>query len=115
MERTTNLTERQAMAVYRKFCRYFKAYDIEPVDHAVTPGERWPTDGPVLVKDFETGYSTAKWAIVWEGGPYDWPQLFPHGGIDEEFGFNWPNVELPGGAWVEPINGWSTAIYPKDW
>jgi hypothetical protein len=81
--------------------------------------------GPKLIKNWEWGFDTSRyvhrplaydWAIVWEeGSPYNWTYLFPHGGIDEEFGFNHKEVELPDDVWTEPITGWAIAIYPKDW
>lgn len=69
---------------------------------------------PKLVKDWNWGFA---WAIVWEEGPYDWAVLFPHGGIDEEFGGKHPDVSdrLPEGVWTEAATSWAIAIYPKDW
>lgn len=76
-----------------------------------------PTGGtpPTLVKDYETwGGGVAPYAILWEEGPYDWPYLFPYGGVDEEFGFKVPDVSatIPTGVFAEALNNWSVAIYP---
>jgi hypothetical protein len=51
--------------------------------------------------------------ILWEEGPYDWPQLFPYGGTDQEFGFSVAEVELPEGVFAEAQNGYSVGIFPS--
>lgn len=68
---------------------------------------------PKLVKDYNTGYGTAPYAILWEEGPFEWTLYFPHGGIEEEFGFKLPDVSgaVPDGVFCEPINHWALAIY----
>ena len=98
------------MAVYRKFCKTFGA---TPVDHPVRQGTNDPAwgEGPVLCRDFELWSSTTAWAIVWEGGPYDWPQLFPGGGTDEEYGLRWPEVKLAANVWTEAITGYALGLY----
>ena len=89
--------------------------DAEKVLAAVTH-QRWlGGTPPVLVKDYETwGGDVAPWAILWEEGPYEWPYLFPFGGIEEEFGFTVRDVSamIPSRVFAEPLNGWSIAIYP---
>jgi hypothetical protein len=107
-----NITKRQAEASLKAVAKKFGA----------------DADGPQLVKDHQGWYSDHAWAIVWEGGPYDWPQLLG-GGIDEEL-LNgiYPEfepdlskaikkasrgaVEFPQGVWAEAINGYSIALYP---
>ena len=104
-----NVTKRQAEASLKAIAKKF--------------GE-----GAQLVKDHQGWYSDHAWAIVWEGGPYEWPQLLD-GGFDEEL-FNglYPEfeqshpeavkkathgaVKLPKGVWAEAINGYSIALYP---
>lgn len=53
--------------------------------------------------------------ISWENGPFDWPFLFPHGGVEEEFGFTIPDVSdmLPEGVHCEARNGYEVAIYEE--
>lgn len=70
---------------------------------------------PVLRENWSWTGPTYAWAIIWEEGPYEWTYLFPHGGIEEEFGFNLKAVNLPAGVWTEAITSWAIAIYPKDW
>lgn len=73
-------------------------------------------DGPILVKDFDWAGVTAPWAVVWEGGPYDWAILFPYGGIEEEFGFRMRDVSplVPKEVFVEAAASWALGIYPAD-
>ena len=70
------------------------------------------------------------WQIHWEGGPFEWPYLFPFGGVDEELASmarefvdsdaeagrvaTRKEVQLPPGIWVEAINHWSIAIYREE-
>jgi hypothetical protein len=70
---------------------------------------------PVLVENWEGwGAGQAAWAILWEEGPFEWTYLFPHGGIEEEFGFRIAEVALPDRVWCEAYNSWSIAIYPRE-
>lgn len=71
----------------------------------------WVQEGyePKLVQDFDD----REWTILWEEGPYEWPYLFPHGGIEEEFGFKVADLssQIPAEVFVEPINHYSVGIY----
>lgn len=106
-----NITKRQAEASLKAIAKKFGA-----------------DDGPQLVKDHQGWYSDHAWAIVWEGGPYEWPQLLD-GGLDEELlhglypefeqdhavavkKATYGAVKLPKGVWAEAINGYSIALYP---
>ena len=53
------------------------------------------------------------WEVTWEGGPHEWPFLFPHGGVDEEFGSKVGAVSLPAGVFVEPDTHYSIGVYPS--
>lgn len=94
----TRVTEREAQRVLDLLRKTFKAYDAS--DAFLKPGP-------------EEGLSKGSWALCWEGGLYDWPQLFPRGGRDEEFGFNWPDVsdQIPGGLFLEPLSSWGLGVY----
>lgn len=84
----------------------------------------WLGDGaeePTLVKDYDYGGGTVPYAILWEGGPYDWAVTATLGGINEEegslaaeFGFKSRShepIEVEN-VFLEPITGWSLGIYP---
>lgn len=118
--RRPRLAKAKAMATYRVVSKALRTYDpsLEIADHPVRQGTHDPAwyVGPVLCQDFESWYGDPyPWAIVLEGGPYDWSMYVPHGGRTEEYGWQFPEVRLPQGVWVEPINGYSLALYPKDW
>lgn len=68
---------------------------------------------PTLVMDFDWTGSGPHPAVVWEGGPYEWTYLFPHGGIEEEFGTRVSDVSarIPAGWHTEPITSWAIGIY----
>lgn len=69
--------------------------------------------GPELLEDWDwTGYGGFRWSIVWEEGPYDWSDLFPFGGVDEEFGGRIADVSegLPETLYAESITGWAVGI-----
>ena len=84
---STRVTKRQAEATLVKVKRMFKGFDTEKAQL------------------FEN-YDRAGWAIVWEEGlPYEWTMFFPHGGIEEEFGFKFKAVEPVRGVFAEPYNG----------
>ena len=53
-----------------------------------------------------------RWEIAWEEGPFEWAFLFPGGGIEEEFGFEIPEVDLPAGVFVEPATSYSVQVVP---
>ena len=51
-----------------------------------------------------------RWLILWEEGPFEWAYQFPHGGIDEEFGFTIAAVEVPDRVFVEPMTSYSVQV-----
>ena len=68
---------------------------------------------PKLVKDWDwLGTGPAPYAIVWEGGPYEWTFLI-HGGRDEEFGVKVEAVQVPESVFAEPITSWALGLYPN--
>jgi hypothetical protein len=74
--------------------------------------------GPTLVHNWEWGWTTSstyEWAILWEGGPFEWAMWFPYGGRDPEFGITIPNVseQLGNGLFIEAVTSWAIAIYPN--
>lgn len=73
--------------------------------HPAMKGWSYP---PILMMK---GFDGREWTILWEEGPYEWPYLFPHGGIEEEFGFRVAEVSVPAGLLIEPINHYSVGIY----
>lgn len=70
-------------------------------------------DGPTLNMEWDWPSSGPTPTILWEGGPYDWAMLFPHGGR-AEFGFKVKEVTLPKGIFAEPYSGWALCLYPDD-
>lgn len=68
--------------------------------------------GPQLVKNFDWGCGVAPYAVVWEGGPYQWTYLAGEAHIDEEFGFKIPAVDFPESVFCEAYTGWALGIYP---
>lgn len=53
-------------------------------------------------------------AIVWEGGPPEWPIYFPHGGRND-LNYQVPSVSddpIWTEFWCEPGTYWYTSIYP---
>lgn len=100
----TNVTKADATKVLNALKRQQRAY----IGAGYTP--------PVLVRDWDwmgTGHA-ARWSIVWEEGPFEWAHLFPHGGIEEEFGFKIEDVSerMPSGVFAEPITSWAVAVWP---
>jgi hypothetical protein len=72
--------------------------------------------GPQLVENYEWSdgmqVHPTPWAIVWEdGSPYEWAYNFPHGGVDEEFGFKIKAAELPKSVHTEPIFSFVLGIF----
>jgi hypothetical protein len=114
------LTEEQAVAAYTALVTGLSrnyGYDGEggeplvahPIVAQTAAGGDWP-DGPVLCRNYEGWTSTTDWAVIWEGGPYDW-SMYLDGGIEEEFGARLQAIELPDGVWAEPINGFAVGLY----
>lgn len=99
---STVLDKREAMQAYRAVC---EAFEVEPHPEVVRQGEgRWPT-GPVLCESFEGWFTTTAWAVVWEGGPFEWAMYVPHGGQ----GF--APARLSDEIFAEPINGFALGLY----
>ena len=80
-------------------------------------------DAPLLVKDWDwTGGPPIPYAIVWEGGPYEWAIGFTSDDVDEElailgaeFGIEFgpaPVPVLPDTVFTEPVTGWALGVYP---
>lgn len=104
MNTKTRVTKREAQRVLAALKRQQRA--------AIAGGS-----GPQLVKDWDWGWTESRvypWAIVWEEGPYDWADLFPYGGIEEEFGFKIEDVSdrIPEGVFSEAITSWAVAVNP---
>lgn len=75
----------------------------------ILPGDT----GPLLVRDWKFyDWDTTRWSIVWEEGPYQWTYMFPHGGIEEEFGSRVKDVSdrLPAGVWAEACNSFALSV-----
>ncbi|MGV8972212.1 MAG: hypothetical protein ACOH10_07805 [Rhodoglobus sp.] len=89
--------DRVLAAVRRQFAGW-----LDPADEG----------GPQLVKDFDWGAGPAPYAVIWEGGPYDWAMLAGEGGIEEEFGAKIKAVVFPKTVFCEPYTGWALAIWP---
>lgn len=79
-----------------------------------------PGDHPVLVH----GYEGAPWAVVWEGGPYEWA-IRPLGEVTldpeltaelSDFAPGHPvhnrAAEIPAGVTTEPIASYALGVYP---
>ena len=69
--------------------------------------------GPKLVMDWDWFGDGPRAAILWEGGPYDWPAYFPFGGASYDTGYKFRNVsdQIPAGVWVEAATSWAISIY----
>lgn len=91
------ISEREAVAAYHRVCAVL---EVEPYGTTVQQGGGdWPDGRPVLCRNFATWYDPAPWAIVWEGGPYDWA-------VEVSF-----DARLIGGSILcEPITGYALAI-----
>ena len=112
-----NVTKAQAVKVYEAIC---ERHGEEPQPVVSTAhGERIPTNGrPALVRDWD--WTSSRWSVVWEEGPYDWAMVDAMGGISEGAMMvadalgtapkETAPVATPSGTYLEPINGWSTAI-----
>jgi hypothetical protein len=95
------VTKRQAEQAFNQIKKQFAAF-IEPDDKY----------GPQLVKDWDwLDSGPTPWAIVWEGGPYDWAHLAEVGGTTE-FGTKIPAAKAwPKDTFAEPVTGWAIGIY----
>jgi hypothetical protein len=92
--------------------------DAEKVLAAILEQHAWAKepgfDQPIIVEDWAWDGGPAPFAIVWEGGAFEWTYLFPYGGIDAEFGTKTKDVssKIPADIYVEPITSWALGIYP---
>jgi len=105
MDRST--AERALQAVREQFAAYLDD-DCDP--------------GPQLYADWAWNGDPAPYAIVWEGGPFEWPQLVPDGGVDQDLTALAQDVApgavvhapeatgWPPGTWAEPITGFALAV-----
>lgn len=87
--------------------------------------------GPTLIENWHWLSEPTPWAIVWEGGPFEWAYRFSSGGFDDEvyslaaaiFGDTAegrsratgmatepPADDIPG-VFIEPINHWALGLY----
>lgn len=101
MTTRTNVTERDAQKVVAAILRQTNHDDPE----------LFAGVSPPIVRESEYGDD---WDIIWEEGPFQWPYLFPFGGIEEEFGFRLKDVssDLPDHVMVEAKNHYSITLYP---
>ena len=115
------VTKRDAERVLHAIREAFPAYCYKYTED----GKRGELDPNVeQPKVYEPGTQSDGWTIAWEGGPYSWTMLFPHGGIDEEMTamareFDPDHVSrvadvshlVPDHLFVEPVNHWLVGIY----
>lgn len=102
MDRNRKVTRRDAEKV------------LAGVRRAYRPYLRAGYNEPMLVRNwrFFDG-PPVPYAIVWEGGPFEWTMHVPFGGRDEEFGGTIPAIDVPDGIYTEPYTGWALGIYPS--
>ena len=101
---SVKVTKRDAEKVLAAVRKQFSAYVKGGSD----------LDQPMLIKDWDFfGHGAVPYAIVWEGGPYEWAHLVG-GGVDEEFGFRYESAPIPDNVYVEPYTSYVLAIYPKN-
>lgn len=91
---------------------------------------------PQLIRNWDWGYGPTPYAIVWEGGPYEWSILATSGGVDEELTtelmtlpqyaeFTRTNrmpagaqvvrveqVKAPEGVYLECVTSWALGLFP---
>jgi hypothetical protein len=97
------VTKRQAEQALRQIRKQFHSFLADPIDLNY---------GPKLVRSWDWLESgPTAWAIVWEGGPYDWAMLAEHGGTTE-FGTEVPAATAwPKGTFAEPVTGWAIGVH----
>ena len=101
----TTVTQRRAERVRDLVAEQFSAWIDDSMDENSVPASV-----PILDMDWN-GTPT----ILWEAGPYDWTMYFPHGGIEEEFGFAIKSVasKMPKTVFAEPYSGYALCLYPN--
>lgn len=113
------LSEELAMEAYRAIVAHlatsFGYDDLTPDDHATRQGIGDPAwnNGPVLCRDFEGWHTDTSWAVVWDGGPFEWSYLLPMGGRGE-FGIEVEPVRLPDGVACDSFSNVAISLYPAD-
>jgi hypothetical protein len=95
------VTKRQAEQAFRQIKAQFKGFLDEDEQY-----------GPKLVRNWDWLESgSTKWAIVWEGGLYEWAYMAQSGGVSE-FGTDVPPAKAwPKGTFAEPVTSWAIGIY----
>jgi hypothetical protein len=99
------VTKRQAEQALQQIKQQFRVFLP-----AETPAE--VNEGPKLIHNWDwldSGPTT--WAIVWEGGPYDWALLAETGGRTEFGRAIAPAKNWPAGTFAEPVTSWAVGIY----
>jgi hypothetical protein len=104
------LTEKQALRAFHAVVKVLDerlAYDGKLVEATkdATPTEQGTGDqqwyaGPVLCRNFEGWSSATDWAIVWEGGDYEWAYMEAVSDAVTALGF-----------WCEPYNTFALSLY----
>jgi hypothetical protein len=79
---SAKVTKKQAEQVFSEIKKKYKAYIYEG-------------SAPTLVKNFEWGCGPVEYAIVWDGGPYEWAYN-AHTKVE--------------GIYTEPYTSWAVAI-----
>lgn len=94
------VTKRQAEQAFRQVKDQFAAF--------IEPGDEY---GPQLIHNWDWLESgPTRWAIVWEGGPYDWALAAETGG-KLEYGTIEPAKNWPAGTFSEAVTSWAVGIY----
>jgi hypothetical protein len=78
------------------------------------------TNGPSLIRDWDWIDAKGIYAIVWEGGPYDWAIDFASSAhIDEtasetaDIQIEYPaHISIPPTVSIEPQYSWALGIFP---
>lgn len=62
-------------------------------------------------------FDGARFAIIWEEGPYDWTCYFPYGGTEEEFGGRLKDVssKIPSHLFIEALTSYSVGLFRNNW
>lgn len=96
----------------RKITKYQAEATLRAVKKQFSAWFERDEDGPKLIMDWDFfGYGPNP-AIVWEGGPYDWPHLV-NGGIGD-FNEKYAPVKLPKNVWIEAATGFAISLYRED-
>src|SRR5690606_12053560 len=108
-------TQKVVEAIKAAFPAHVSTFAKDPetgrTDYDTVVPQTDPRMLPEILDNFDDG---VEFTIVWESGsPYCWTYLFPHGGVDEEFGSVIKNVQdlLPAGVRVEPMTSYSLGLF----